>query len=176
LGVARLRLLERDQAPLTTRHLYRDDGSASPLTRSLVNAPDVLETLMPFLAQVFAEGSVDLVTKELVVVRVSQLNGCRYCLAAHRPQALEAGAEPIHVAAVCDEAPLAELPERERILVEWVDRYVLDPGGIDDGLTARVLEHLRDDQLIELAVLVGATELLNRYCTAFAIPPPLPRP
>ena len=170
--MARLRLLERDDAPLTARHLYREDGAASPLTRSLVNAPDLLETLMPFLAQVYAAGSIDLATKELVVVRVSQLNACRYCLAAHRPAALDAGVPPELVAAVCEEAPLAELPERERTLIEWVDRYVLDPTSIDDELVARVLDHVRDDQLIELALVAGATQLLNHYCTAFAIPPP----
>jgi len=169
--MTRVRLLERDEAPLTARHLYADDGGASPLTRSLVNAPDLLETLMPFLAQVFAASSIDLATKELVVVRVSQLNGCRYCLAAHRPIALHSGADPTHVAAVCDEAPLEQLPKREQTLIEWVDRYTLDPAGIDDELHARVLDHVRDDQLIELALLAGATQLLNHYCTAFAIPP-----
>lgn len=170
--MSRVRLLERDEAPLHVRGLFRDDGSASPLTRSLANAPDILETFMPFLAQVYAPGSVDVATKELVIVRVSQLNACRYCLAAHRPVALAAGVSPAEVAAVCDETPLTTLPQRERTLVEWVDRYVADPASIDDELVACVLDHFRDDQLIELALVVGATQLLNHYCTAFAIPPP----
>lgn len=170
--MARVRLLEHDEAPLTARRLYRDDGTASPLTRSLVNAPDVLETFMPFLAQIYSPGSVDLATKELVIVRVSQLNACRYCLAAHRPAALDAGVSELELAAVCDETPLAKLSERQRALVEWVDRYVLDPGGMDDELVARALDHFRDDQLIELALVAGVTQLLNHYCTAFAIPAP----
>lgn len=170
--MSRVRLLERDEAPLTARRLYRDDGTASPLTRSLVHAPDVLETFMPFLAQIYSPGSVDLATKELVIVRVSQLNACRYCLAAHRPAALDAGVALEDLAAVCDEAPLDGLAERERTLVKWVDRYVLDPDGMDDELVARALDHFRDDQLIELALVAGVTQLLNHYCTAFAIPPP----
>jgi len=169
--VSRVRLLERDEAPLSARHLYGDDGSASLLRRSLVNAPDILETLMPFLAQVSAAGSVDLVTKELVVVRVSHLNRCVYCLSAHRPLALDVGVPPDQVAAVCDETSVDELPERERVLVEWIDRFVLDPGSIDDELTARVLDYVRDDQLIEIALVAGTTQMLNHYCTAFAIPP-----
>ena len=170
--MARLRLLERDDAPLLVRRLYREDGSASPLTRSLANAPDVLETFMPFLAQIYSASSIDLRTKELVIVRVSQLNSCRYCLAAHRPAALDAGVSEEELAAICDESPLAGLGEREATLVEWVDRYVLDPAGISDELVARMLDHFRDDELIELALVAGVTELLNHYCTAFAIPPP----
>jgi 4-carboxymuconolactone decarboxylase len=170
--VSRLRLLARDEAPLLARAAYAEDGSASPLKRALANAPDQLETLLPFLGQIYGEGAVDLRTKELVVVRVSHLNRCRYCLAAHRPLALEAGVDADELAAACGDAPLEGLPARERTLLEWVDRYVLDPGGVTDELVARALDHFRDDELIELALLAGATQLLNHFCTAFDIPPP----
>lgn len=169
--MSRLRLLERDEAPLPARAIYAADGSASPLKRSLANAPDLLETLLPFLGQIFDEGAVDLATKELVVVRVSQLNSCRYCLAAHCPLAIESGVGEGELAAVCDEAPLDALPQRERTIIEWADRYVLDPAGISDDLVARVLDYLRDDQMVELALLIGATQMLNHYCTAFDVPP-----
>jgi AhpD family alkylhydroperoxidase len=165
--MSRVRLLSGEQAPLLARPWYRDGGTASPLTRSLASAPDVMETLMPFLGQIMGESSLDLATKELVIVRVSQLNGCRYCLAAHRPLALAAGLPPEQVEALCDEAALEALPERERI-----DRVTLDPGAVTDELVARVLDHLREDELIELTLLVGATTMLNGYCTALGIPPP----
>ncbi len=128
---------------------------------------------MPYLGQVMAEGSIDLRTKELVIVRVSQLNGCSYCLAAHGPVALEAGVPEEQLAAVCGGASLDRLPARERALVEWIDRQTLDPAGIDDELLARALEHLRGDQLIELTLLAGTITMLNQYCTAFQIPPPV---
>ena len=169
--VSRLRLLPRDEAPLLARAIYAEDGSASPLKRSLANAPDLLETLLPFLGQIFDEGAVDLATKELVVVRVSQLNSCRYCLAAHRPLAIEFGVTDEQLAAVCDESSLDRLAMRERTIVEWADGYVLDPAGITDELVARVLDYLRDDQMVELALLIGATQMLNHYCTAFDVPP-----
>ena len=169
--MSRVRLLDRDSAPLTVRHLFPSDVQVSSLRRSLANAPDLLEVFIPFLAHVCGPTSIDLATKELVTVRVSQLNACRYCLAAHRPAALDAGVTEMELAAICDEAPLAGLDERERTLVEWVDRYTLDPAGVDDELVARMLDHFRDDQLIELAFVAGVTQLLNHYCTAFAIPP-----
>jgi AhpD family alkylhydroperoxidase len=152
---------------------YREDGSASALTRSLASAPDVMETLMPFLGAIMGESSLDLATKELVIVRVSQLNGCRYCLAAHRPAALDAGLPPQHVEALCDDAPLDALPARERAIVAWVDQVTLDARGATDELVARTLEHVRHDQLIELTLLVGTITMLNQYCTAFDIPPPV---
>jgi AhpD family alkylhydroperoxidase len=132
-----------------------------------------METLMPFLGAIMGESSLDLATKELVIVRVSQLNGCRYCLAAHRPAALEAGLPPRHVEAICDAAPLDALPPREQAIVAWIDQVTLEPAGATDELVARTLEHVRYDQLIELTVLAGTITMLNQYCTAFEIPPPV---
>jgi AhpD family alkylhydroperoxidase len=168
---SRLPLLDADHAPLLARIWYRADGSASALTRSLATAPDVMETLLPFLGQILGESAVDLATKELVIMRVSELSGCRYCLAAHRPAALQAGIEPEHLDAVCG-GSLDVLPERERAIVEWVDQVTLDAAAVTDDLVARLLDHVRQDQLVEITLLAGAVRMLNQYCTAFAIPPP----
>jgi AhpD family alkylhydroperoxidase len=167
--LSRVPLLPRDEAPILARAHYRDDGSASPLTRSLANAPDLLETLMPFLGQIMGESSVDLATKELVIVRVSQLNGCRYCLAAHRPLALEAGVPPRQLEAICGSVLLDALPPRERAVVRWVDQVTNDASGVTDTLVAETLDWVREDQLVELTILAGTITMLNRYCTAFDI-------
>ena len=127
---------------------------------------------MPFLGQIMDESSIDLATKELVIVRVSRLNGCRYCLAAHRPVALEAGVAAEHLAAACGEAGPETLPDRERAVVAWVDQVTRDAGAVTDELVAATLDHVRDDQLVELTVLAGTITMLNQYCTAFDIPPP----
>lgn len=127
---------------------------------------------MPFLGQIMAAGSIGLAMKELVIVRVSQLNGCRYCLAAHRPIALEAGVPSEQVDAVCDLVSVAGLPQPERAVVEFVDQVVRDASQVTDELVARTLDHVREDQLIELTLLAGAITLLNQYCTAFDIPAP----
>ncbi len=169
--LSRVPLLSRDDAPIPARAWYRPDGTASPLTRSLATAPDMLETLMPFLAQIMGGSSIDLATKELVIVRVSQLNGCRYCLAVHCPVALEAGVPAAQLEAACERAPLETLPPRERAILAWVDQLTLDARGVSEELLARALEHLRDDQLVELSVLAGTITMLNQYCTAFEIPP-----
>src|ERR687888_2416679 len=100
--LTRVQLLSLDQAPPLARAWYPADRPASPLTRSLATAPDVMEALMPWLDLILGAGSLDLRTKELVIMRVSQLNGCQYCLTAHRPAAREAGLSEKELDAVCD--------------------------------------------------------------------------
>jgi uncharacterized peroxidase-related enzyme len=171
-ALSRVRLLECERAPLPSRRWYRADGSASPLTRSLATAPDVMETLMPFLGSIYGESSLDLATKELVILRVSKLNGCRYCLAAHRPAAIEADVPVEQVEALCGERALSVLPERERAIVDWTDIVTLAPSEVTDELAARLRTHVREDELVELTLVAGATTMLNQYCTALRIPPP----
>jgi AhpD family alkylhydroperoxidase len=131
-----------------------------------------METLMPFLGQVMGETSIDLPTKELVILRVSQLNGCRYCLAAHRPIAREAGISDEQLDGICAGGPLDALDERQRAIVSWIDQVTLDAAAITDRLVAGTLDWVREDELVELTVLAGTITMLNQYCTAFDIPPP----
>jgi AhpD family alkylhydroperoxidase len=170
--LSRLPLLTHDQAPPLTRGWYRPDGTASALTRSLASAPDVMETLMPFLGQIMSESSLDLATKELITMRVSHINGCRYCLAAHHAIARDAGLTDGQLDEICGELPPTTLDERQRAIITWVDRVASDAASISDALVAATLDWLRDDQLVEVTILVGAITMLNQYCTALAIPPP----
>ena len=127
---------------------------------------------MPFLGQIMDESSIDLATKELVIMRVSQLNGCAYCLAAHRPVALARGRVGGELAAVApaaiDRAAAAASARSSR----WVDQVTRDAGGVTTGWSPPRSTTVRDHQLIELTVLAGTITMLNQYCTAFQIPPP----
>ncbi len=127
---------------------------------------------MPFLGQIMDTSSIDLATKELVIMRVSQLNGCRYCLAAHHRAALAAGVTGPQLDAVCDRGDLEAVAPRQRAIIRWVDQVTHDARGVSDGLTAATLDHVREDELVELTLLAGTITMLNQYCTAFDIPPP----
>jgi len=127
---------------------------------------------MPYLGQIMDASSIDLATKELVIMRVSQINGCRYCLAAHRDAALAAGVGGPQLDAVCGRGDLEAVAPRERAIVRWVDQVTLDARGVSDELTAATLDHVREDQLVELTLLAGTITMLNQFCKAFDIPSP----
>jgi AhpD family alkylhydroperoxidase len=176
INIARVPLLKAGEAPILARDWYQPDGSASALTQSLANAPDLLETLMPFLADILGESSIDLAIKELVIVRVSQLNGCPYCVAAHRPVALASGVSERELEQACDPESRSSLTPRQHAILEWADQVATGAHSANDELVQRLLEHVRVDQVIELTLLVGAVTMLNQYCTALSIPPPVPPP
>ena len=168
MAVSRVELVEASQAPLLARPYYRDDGSASPLVGALAQVPELIGATMAFVSQVFGETSIDLRTKEIVVLRLSAINGCRYCTETHTVAAWDAGLSVDETRALCDGAE--DLPPREAALVSWCDAFDASPDPVPapvaDGLRAHFAEH----EEVELALLAGATIMLNRFCTALELP------
>jgi AhpD family alkylhydroperoxidase len=165
--VSRVELLDAARAPLLARGYYGEDGSASPITRALAQVPELLDVALPFIARVFAETSLDLRTKEIVVLRTSARTGCRYCVETHTVSAWDAGLTPDETAGLCGRP--AGLDERETALVAWCDALAAG-GAVADADAARLREYFAEHEIVELTLLAGATLMLNRFCTALELP------
>lgn len=58
--------------------MHAERGNIPNMFRTLALRPEILEAFSRSLDSVLKSGTVPLRTKEMVAVRVSQLNGCRY--------------------------------------------------------------------------------------------------
>lgn len=65
-------------------------GEQSKMRRDL--APETLEAFHAFSRQVFADGELDMRTKQLIAVAVAHVTQCPYCIRSHAAAALRAGA------------------------------------------------------------------------------------
>lgn len=168
--MSNIRLLGADQAPLLTRRFY-GGGDPGPITISLAHVPDLLEVALPFLGAVLGASSVSWRAKELVIVRVSALMGCRYCVQTHTAVALDAGLSHDEIRALRGALPLdtAFADPAERVLLGWTDA-VAGAGTVDPAARERLRPHFADHEVVELTMLVGATMMLNRYATALELP------
>ena len=167
--MTRVELISDDQAPLLARPWYRDDGSASPITRALAQVPELLDVTMPFLGTLYDAGAVDLRAKELVILRVSAVNRCRYCVATHTVAAWDAGLTEAETAALRGSA--GGLGERDTALVEWSDAISRSGEPVGDDVAAALREHFTDHEVVELTLVAAATVMLNRFCTALELAP-----
>lgn len=75
-----------DAAPAAAQPLLeavkKQIGSAPNLFRITANSPAALEGYLS-LNGALAKGTLDAATRERIALAVAQVNGCRYCLAAH---------------------------------------------------------------------------------------------
>jgi AhpD family alkylhydroperoxidase len=171
MRVTGVRLVTAEQAPLLARP-YFADGNPGPIVAALAHVPELLEVTMPFLDAALGPSAVDARTKELVILRTSAVLGCRYCTQTHTVVARNTGVSVQEVAALRGQAPLeaALTDPRELALLRWVDVVAVGPGPVPEAARRAALEHLSEADLVELTLLVGATLLLNRFCSALDLP------
>ena len=162
-----------DQAPLLALPLFAD-GDPGPITATLAQVPELLESALAFIGAVLSPSSIDWRTKEIVILRTSSTMSCRYCIDSHTPVAVDAGLTDGQVRALRGEAGHAVVDEfldpRERLLIGWTDAVAAGRGYPDDALTAEVQRRFADHEIVELTLLVGVTLLLNRYASALRLP------
>jgi AhpD family alkylhydroperoxidase len=76
---------------------YGKDSIARLGTLKTLNR-ELFDAFNGFDAKVFAPGSLDLKTKELLAVACAHITRCPYCIDAHTARALKAGATPEELA------------------------------------------------------------------------------
>ena len=117
---------------------------------------------------------------ELIKLRVSQLNGCAYCVHLHTKEALERGEDPMRlgVLAAWRESP-AWFSERDRAALDWAEALTLQalPGaeGPSSDRFQRLLEHFSETEIGTLTWAIGAINLWNRVSRGFGIEAPRPK-
>jgi AhpD family alkylhydroperoxidase len=101
---------------------------------------------------------------ELVQMRVSQLNGCAYCLDMHSKDARAAGEteQRLYVLQAWREAPFYS--PRERAALAWCEAVTrLDPvHGVPDEVYEQARAEFSEEQLIDLNMAVIAINSWNR--------------
>ncbi len=164
-------LVDSDQAPLLARPYYLE-GDPGPIVAALAHVPELLEVALPFIGVALGPSAMDARAKELAIVRTSALLECRYCVEAHSPVALDAGLAAGEVRALRGDVGLEEVfsDPGERVLLAWVDALALGRGPVGAELREAVAARFGTPFLVELTVLVGATMMLNRFCTALDLP------
>lgn len=141
------------------------------------NPAEILpETLSPVLGLVKAIGKAGLpeITLELVGLRVSQINGCTFCVDGHVRNARKAGEsdERLFAVSAWHDAPYFTDAERAALALaehstRLSDRF--DP--VPDAIWDEAARHFSEKELAGLVLAIGLTNLFNRINVTTKQPP-----
>ncbi|PUA19332.1 carboxymuconolactone decarboxylase family protein [Glaciimonas sp. PCH181] len=128
---------------------------------------DVIKALIGVENQV-NKGSLDILLKELVRLRASQINGCAFCLDMHVTDARKAGESERRMATVSAWRETPFFSERERAALEWTESLTLiSQNHVPDAVWNAVRPHFTDAELVELTLLITSINSWNRFAIAF---------
>ena len=137
---------------------------------SFMKYPQAIKPLFDFSAAMH-ECGLERPLVELVLMRVSQINGCAYCMDMHSKDARAAGeTEPrFYVLPGWREASFYS--ERECAAFEWAEAVTrLGEHGVADEVYARARNSFSEEELLSLTLLVGLINTWNRINVAFQTP------
>ena len=164
--MAKVELLTAERAPLLARPFY-ERGDPGPIASALAQVPELMDSALPFMAAVFGPTSVEARLKEIVVLRVSAANGCRYCTETHTAVARRMHFDVAEVAALRGEAlPPESFARVERALIAFSEALAARP----EEAVELLRPYFSDAQIVELVMLGAATIMLNRFATALELP------
>lgn len=108
------------------------------------------------------DSSLDQHLVELVRIRVSQINGCAYCVDVHTRDARKLGESErrIYALPAWHEAPF--FTPRERAALQLTDAVTRLSGGVPDDVLDAVEEHFDEHELAVLLYAIAEVNLWNR--------------
>ena len=126
--------------------------------------PDA-QSVLPTLGQIPRGKGVDDETLELLHFRVSQINGCAWCLDFGRRSVEKSGMgfEKLAVLPGWREATTFSDAQRAALeLAEAMTRLSDRPESVDDAIWAEAEKHWSEEQLAAIILWVATTNLYNR--------------
>jgi len=109
----------------------------------------------------------------LVEIRISQINGCAYCVDLHLQQARAAGETQQRLDCLCVWRDVALFDARERAALEWAEALTLvaDTHAPDEAFAA-VRAQFDDQEIVDLSLAIAAMNAWNRFGVGFRLRPP----
>ncbi|MEU6114159.1 carboxymuconolactone decarboxylase family protein [Streptomyces sp. NPDC047117] len=104
-------------------------------------------------------------TRQLVMLRASQINGCAGCIDMHTKEAVAAGETAVRLNLVAAWREATVFTEAERAALELTEqgtRIADAAGGVSDAVWANAAKHYDEDQLAALVAQIALINAFNR--------------
>lgn len=104
----------------------------------------------------------------LIIFRVSQINGCAYCLDMHSKDLRAQGEseQRLYLLNAWREAPFYN--DRERAALAWAEAVTTIPNGnISDEVYEKVCKQFSEKEIIDLTLAINTINTYNRFNIAF---------
>jgi AhpD family alkylhydroperoxidase len=134
------------------------------------DTPELYEAMLAFNA-VLSSSSLDNKLINLIKIRVSQINGCAFCVGMHIKEAKEdgVGEYQLHLLPVWRET--SAFSAREKAALAWAETVTLMAGsGVSDGAYDAVNAEFSEKEIAELTVSIGNMNLWNRIGVSAHMP------
>jgi uncharacterized peroxidase-related enzyme len=159
--MARITLIAPDAASPEVREIYDTAlrGKPGNVQKALAHRPEMLKNFLSFYASVGR--SLDRKLYELIYLRVSFINECRYCSQHHVASSKRAGLNAEDWTAL-KAGNYSRYGEKERGALTYVEKLTRAPHEITGTDFDGLKKHFSEPEIVDLHMLAGLANLTNR--------------
>jgi AhpD family alkylhydroperoxidase len=127
--------------------------------------PEMAGMVDRMIATAYQRSILPAAEREVARMRIAQLNACDACATFRAPSVVEAGVTDDMYEHVAEWATWPGYTDRQRLAIEYAERFATDHRAIDDEMFARLRAEFGDDEILDLtlccAVYVGLGRTLE---------------
>jgi uncharacterized peroxidase-related enzyme len=159
--MARISLIAPEAAPPEVREIYETmlRGKPGNVQKALAHRPEMLKSFLGFYATVGR--SLDRKLYELIYLRVSLINRCRYCTQHHIASSKRAGLTAEDWSAL-ETGNYSRYSEKERAALVYAERLTRAPHEITETDFDELKKYFSDPEIVDVHMLAGLANLTNR--------------
>lgn len=109
--------------------------------------------------------------RSLVMVRVSQINWCAFCVDMNSATLKKRGVSLDKISALPEWRTSDLFIEKECVALEYTEAVTRSDSQVDDALMDRLKQYFDDDAVIELTGLIVVQNLSSKFNSALDVPP-----
>jgi uncharacterized peroxidase-related enzyme len=161
-SMARITLIAPESASPEVREIYDTTlrGKPGNVQKALAHRPEMLKSFLAFYATVGR--SLDRKLYEMIYLRVSLINGCRYCTQHHLASSKRAGLTAEDWT-VLKTGNYSRHSEKERAALTYIERLTRAPHEIAGTDFDELKKHFPDPEIVDIHMLAGLANLTNRF-------------
>ena len=127
--------------------------------------PEMAGMVDRMIATAYGKSLLPAAEREPARMRIAQLNACDACATFRAPSVIEAGVTEEHYEHVAAWRTWPGYSDRQRLAIEFAERFASDHRSIDDDCVERLRAHFGDDEILDLtlccAVFLGLGRTLE---------------
>lgn len=159
--MARISLISPESASPEVREIYDTAlrGKPGNVQKALAHRPEMLKNFLSFYASVGR--SLDRKLYELIYIRVSLINGCRYCTQHHLASSKRAGITAEGWQGL-KAGNYSRFNEKERAALNYVEKLTRAPQEITENDFDELKKNFSEPEIVDIHMLAGLANLTNR--------------
>ena len=145
------------------------EGKSDPEVRMWKLRPEMGIGAGTLSHAVYEQSILPVRVRELARMRIAQINDCAICQQWRKTAGAAEALTEADFANVGDWRTYPGYSPRERLAVEYAERFALDHRNLDDDFFARMHAEFSDPEILDLTVCIGAWVALGRTMSVLGI-------